>query len=153
MKLTNEYVIVARDASIDSSDQMVSIHKIIDNFTFGYRKEEYEKAVAQSAGQPLAFPVNYTVTSCWRADSKATKNFPFKIKIELLDPKGKALNENIQEAVIEKGKDRIRFNVNVQGFPVSEAGLYTYALAAIDDSGKEIATGEVPINVELRAEG
>ncbi|HVI60528.1 MAG TPA: hypothetical protein VM535_00010 [Candidatus Saccharimonadales bacterium] len=153
MKLTNEYVIIARDASIDSSDQMVSIHKIIDNFTFGYRKEEYEKAIAASGGKPLAFPINYTVTSSWRAASKAASNFPFKIQIKLIDPNGDVLNENVQEAVIEKGKNRIRFNVNVQGFPVSEAGVYHYDLAAIDDRGKELATGKSQVNVELRAEG
>jgi hypothetical protein len=152
MNLTNDYVIIAKDASVDANDQMVSINKIIDNLTFGFHKEEFDKAVASSQGKPLAFPIAYSITSSWRSDIKATKNFPFKLNVKLVDPDGVTLSENSQEAVMAEGNNTVRFNINVQGFPVTKPGVYKYILSAIDDQGKQLAKGASQINVDLKAE-
>lgn len=152
MNLTNDYVIISKDASVDANDQMVSINKIIDNLAFGFRKEEFDKAVASSQGKPLAFPIAYSVASSWRSNRKVTKNFPFRLNVKLIDPDGVTLNENSQEAVMAEGNNIVRFNINIQGFPVTKPGVYKYILSAIDDAGKELAKGVSQINVDLKAE-
>jgi hypothetical protein len=152
MKLFNEYVIVAKDASVDGNDQTLSIYKIVDNFGFGYRKEEYDAFVRSNPGQPLVFPISYAIVSSWKLERQTPSNIPFKINTKLIDPEGKVLNENSQEAVIAKGNDKVRFNVNVQGMPVTISGKYIYTLEAIDDKGKELATGNTRINIELKPE-
>jgi len=152
MNLTNDYIIIAKDASVDANDQMVSINKIIDNMTFGVRKEEFDKAVALSQGKPIALPIAYTIASSWRSDRNVAKSFPFKLNVKLMDPDGVTLNENSQEAMMAEGNNAVRFNINVQGFPVTKPGTYKYVLSAVDDQGKELAKGATQVNVDLKVE-
>lgn len=152
MQLQNEFIIISKDISTDANDSMVSIFKIIDTFTFGIKEEEYRQAAARDADGRVFFPVAYVMATSWRSQRPAVKDTPFTIDIELIDPDGIQLNDVIQEAMIAKGNDRVRFNINTQGIPVTKSGQYQFNVKALDTNGKLLSKGEAVIKVELKIE-
>lgn len=152
MQLQNEFVIISKDISSDANDSMESIFKIIDNFNFAIKADEYQKVSAQNADGRVVFPVAYVMATSWRSQQPAAKDTAFTISIELIDPAGVKLSEMIQEAMIAKGNDRIRFNINTQGMPVTKSGQYQFKVKAIDTAGKVLSTGDTVIKVELKIE-
>jgi hypothetical protein len=152
MKLTNEYLIIAKDASVDANDQTVTLYKIIDNFTFGYKQKEFDAMRKANPDQPIMFPVAHTIASSWKIERPAGTNVPFSIHTKLVDPEERTLSENSQEAFIAKDNDKVHFNINTQAMPVTLSGKYRYDVSAVDDSGKEMARGSILFNVILKAE-
>lgn len=152
MQLQNEFVIISKDISTDANDSMVSIFKIIDNFTFGIKEAEYKTASSQNADGRVVFPATYVMATSWRSPRRAEKDTPFTLNIELLDPDGVKLSDMIQEAMIAKGNDRVRFNINTQGIPVTKSGQYQFKVKALDTNGKLLSEGETVIKVDLKIE-
>lgn len=151
MLLTNDFVIIARDVTTDANDSMATIYKIIDNFIFDFRGEDFKKAFGVEVGtNPVLLPASYMLASSWSLDKITDKDYSFTVKASLHDSSDLLLTENSQEVTITKGMDRIRFNMGVQGLPVKESGRYTYKMQAVDSKGKTLASGSSFINVELK---
>lgn len=152
MKLVNEYLLLARDASVDANDQTVTLYKLIDNFTFGYKQQEFDSMQRANPGQPIVFPIPHTIASSWRVEGRPKGDTPFSLQTKLIDPDGETLSENAQEAVVPKGNEKVRFNINSPAMAVSGEGSYHYHVSAVDDNGNELATADVAFQVHLTPE-
>jgi hypothetical protein len=148
--IKNLYVIMARDITTDSTDNMSSIIKIIDRFTFNINKEELEKNEITLGVQQIGLPANYSVATSWVLEDKLQKETFFNFKINISDPDGKQLGPGPeQENVLPAGIDRINMNFNVQGMPVTKPGRYKVEAAMFSKEGKLLSSADYPFTVEF----
>jgi hypothetical protein len=150
MSVKNLYVIMARDITTDSTDNMSSIIKIIDKFSFNINKEDLEKNEITLGKQQIGLPASYSVGTSWVFDEKLDKETFFNFKINIKDPDGKPLGPGPeQENVLPAGIDRINMNFNVQGLPVTKQGQYTLEAEVFSKEGKLLSNGSYPFAVEF----
>lgn len=147
INLINNFVVIARDSTIDQTDQTVSIFKIIDQLSFTVKKAEFGEARAASQGKPISIPFSCVVCSSWALEDFADTDVELKIEYSIIDPEGGLVSSGMQEARISKGSDKLRFNMNIEGFAFNGNGKYTYLLKALDNSSKELASGETHLRV------
>lgn len=152
MHIINEYVMVVRDVSIDKNDGMVSLFKIIDNFSFGLKEESFKETFGESFSKTVALPAVYTIATSWRLEKKAEKDIPLSLQMSIISPDGTEMNKSFQEAVIAKGTDHLRFNINTQGLPVRGPGYYHIRVAVLGAGSKKIAEGTAVVSVDLNVE-
>lgn len=146
MQMTNEFIIIAKDVSTDSGDNMVSIIKMIDNFEFGVNSEIYQKLTDPDNEEIVNLPANYAIATSFRVEQKATKDIPFLVQITIFSPVGKKIGDFGQEIVLSEGNDRVRLNINSQGLPVMTDGRYKFKVEALDGS-RVLARGETFVNI------
>lgn len=152
MQISNDYLLLAKDASIDTKDNMVSIFKIMETMTFTFKKEEFKKVFNAEPGESaIAMPAEYAIVSAWRAPMILEKDFAFEVKTVLRGPDQKVLMEKTQAVIIQKSKDRIRLTISVRGLPVGKPGGYTYSQEATKN-GKLLDSRSYTLNVKLNVD-
>ena len=149
--LRNNFVVIARDASIDVNDNMVSIFKMIDQFSFGVKKSELE-TVMKNPGATANVPFSCVLCSSWSTDEIVENNLKLTLEYSIIDPEGNVVSTGSQGAEISKGGDTLRFNLNIEGFGYKGDGRYKYLLRTLDDKGKELATGFAYLRVSCLQE-
>lgn len=149
-KAKNLYVIMAREVSTDASDNMNSIIKIIDRFNFNINQDDLDKNEITLGKQELALPANYAVATSWIFDEKLDKDTQVTLKLNIVDPDGKALGEGpSQDYTPPEGINKINMNFNVQGLPVTKQGKYTLHAELLDKDGKSLGKSDYPFDVEF----
>lgn len=149
MQLSNDFVIISKDVSTDQMDSMVTIFKIIDNFQFTFRKQDFQQAFGVEPGKKVVLPATYSIATSWSLPEKVAKDVPFSLKVTITDPQDIEINSIIQEAAIPKGNDKMRFNLNTQGLAVTSSGRYTVTVEASDSNGEFLTKGQCFVNVTL----
>jgi hypothetical protein len=141
---------MAREVSTDASDNMNSIIKIIDKFSFNINKDDLEKNEITLGTQQLAMPANYSVATSWIFDEKLKTDTALTLKLNIADPDGKMLGEGpAQEHTLPVGIDKINMNFNVQGLPVTKEGKYKLYAELLDNTGKSLGKTYYPFDVEF----
>lgn len=141
---------MAREVSTDSSDNMNSIIKIIDKFSFNINQDDLDKNEIILGQSQLALPANYAVATSWIFDEKLKKETPLTLKLNIVDPDGKQLGEGpTQEHKLPAGVDKINMNFNVQGLPVTKEGKYQLHAELQDSTGKRLGQSAYPFDVEF----
>jgi hypothetical protein len=151
--IKNLYVIIARDISVDSTDQMNSIMKIIDKFTFGYQPEKLAEQGITLGEKTIVFPAKYSVATSWHFGDVLKQDTPLVFRIEVLDPKNKSFDGPSHEYIAPTGVDKVNINFNMEGMPVTVPGKYRLVARAQSKTGEEIAKSEYPFSVELTEAG
>lgn len=150
MQLFNDYVLIAKDFSIDQNDNMVSLFKLVDSFTFTFKEDEFKQAFKASPGEKnVLLPVTYIVATSWSSSEKVNKDLTYTITASFISPDGENLTSATQEVKLPKGSDRMRINFGVQGLPVKNSGKYKYMLEVKDAQGHSVQKGECFMNVVL----
>lgn len=147
MKIINDYVIVAKDVSVDSNDNTVSILKIVDNLEIATSSELCKQINAKN-GNIFNSPVQFVIATSFSSAEKANKDFVFEILIEILSPDNKILGKFTKEFNLNKNTDKARININIQGMSIVGSGKYTLKVAALDQ-GKIIAEGTTSLNINI----
>lgn len=151
--VTNLYVLLAREVTTDATDNMNSIIKIIEKFTFGIDQNALKQNNIQLGRQQINLPASYSVATSWLFDEKLKKDTFLTIKLSIINPNGKNLGGPEQEHLIPTGLNKINMNFNAQGLPVTNEGHYTLRAEALSKTGKLLAYGEYPFEVEFTQQG
>jgi hypothetical protein len=138
MQIYNDFVILARDVSIDSKDKMLSIFKIIDRFNYPLQPEDFKKFSDETKTKAVMLPAQYVMTSSWSLDKPAKKQLKAVLESKIIDPLGKELGSSRNDVVFAVGSDRVRLNGVVDGIPVTINGKYTVELSIKDTSTNKI---------------
>lgn len=150
MQVSNEFVLIAKDSTTDELDKMVSYFKLIDNFIFDFKEVEFKELFNAEIGEKsIIVPATYVVASSWRFDDKTSKDMTFTISASFVSPEDEVLTTAQQTINVPKGSDKMRVNFGVQGLPVKNSGRYFYNLEITGGSGKALAKGSCPLNVEI----
>lgn len=150
-KAKNLYVLVARDASTDANDNMNSITKIIEKFTFTAPEEDLKNRREQFPDSPILFPAHYMLATYWYLGEKLKEEHNLAVVFDIITDEGKNIGNQRQELTVPKGTDRLNVNVGVDGFPVDEQGIYSLR-AQLVDGEDVIAEGEFPLEVAIEAQ-
>lgn len=151
-QLFNDFVIIAKDASTDINDGMTTLYKLVDKFEFAVNNKFYEDISKKESDNKIVLPAAYTIATSWSLNEIAQQEIPFQVKISLISPSGKVINDIVQDALIAKGKDKLRLNINTNGIPVNESGRYIFRVSALDKNNKTLATRDCGLQVKIKIE-
>jgi len=145
----NIYLLLARDVSTDSNDNMNSIIKIIDKFNINVDKQDIEKQKLVWGESIIILPVSYAIASLWLLDKKSEQESTVKVKISIFDPKGKDLGGPEQSLKLPVGSDRVSLNFNNQGMPITKDGKY-FIKAQLRIADKIVGDADYPYEVDVK---
>jgi hypothetical protein len=139
-KLFNIFSIISRDASVDMVDNMLSIHKVIENFGFKLEKSEYQKFTEETVkkGNAATFPANFFLTSSWGFEEMPKKATICVLQVDVIDPSGKKIGELKNEGQVYPGNDKVNFAGKIDNLPVTGNGLYKMHLELKDQNEKNV---------------
>lgn len=145
MNASNNYVLLAKEIITDAADNMVSIIKIIEKFTFGIDPVQLRTMVGQ-----IVVPVAFSIGTSWQFQEPLQKDTLIIAKFSFIDPSGKNLGGQEKEHSIPKNFQKINVNFNHQGLPVTASGQYLLHVELLTVSGnKLVASADYPFEVEL----
>jgi len=139
--MKNVWSIICEKSSIDSQTNLLSLFNCIEEVKLEIDKNKMPKT------DKLVIPVSFQLISLWTIE-KYTKENMFEIKVELIDPKGKALSEFPNTLKSKKGDKRLRSITNIQGMQITEGGRYHYRISQKKGNQFEIAS-ETPLDINL----
>lgn len=152
MDIKNLYVLMARDISSDAVDNMTSIIKIIDIFTFNVNSKEVKEKGGELGKSALLLPTHYYVGTSWYFGKKLTKDTILNFKVTIISPEGSEHVGAPQESMLPKGIDRANMHLSFDAMPVTVSGKYTLQVDALSSTNKLLARGEYPFQVVLNDE-
>lgn len=149
MNARNLYVLIAREVSTDTADNMTSVYKIIEKFSSTLDKSELAGRGIKPGKTTLLVPANYSVATSWLFDKKSTKSSFIHLRLEVVDPRGKSLGGPEQEHMVPPDIDKVNLTFNTRGLPVTVAGKYQLRATLLSKNKETLATAEYPFEVEL----
>lgn len=152
LQLSNNYVILSRDASSDANDNMFSIFKIIDSINFNVAKEDaanFKAAHAKDPSNLMGVPVRYIMCTSWSTAKIVEKDIPVKLEYAISDPDGNVISTMLQEAVFPKANDVFRINIITEGIPYSQDGRYTILVKVLDSDSTVLCEASTRIRVSM----
>jgi hypothetical protein len=145
MDVSNNYVLLAKEITTDAADNMVSIIKIIEKFTFGIDPVQLRTMTGQ-----IVVPVGFAIGTSWQFNKPLQKDTLIIAKFRFIDPDGKDLGGEEKEHSISKNFQKINVNFNHQGLPITSSGQYSLHVELLTVSGNEVvASANYPFEVEL----
>ena len=146
MKVSNVFLLISRDVSVDSEDKMMSILKIIDRFN----SEVTTKSEKSAKPEAVIIPLKFAIVSSWMFEEKIKKPQNIEIRMDIVDNDGKSMGG--PTSLVEFPKDTLRFNLNfnVDGLKVTQSGGYVLNAKLLSPSKKVLATARYPFEVNLK---
>jgi len=109
-------------------------------------KLEIDKS-KMSKSDKVTIPANLQLVSFWLIDDFSKENTS-DIKLELIDPTGKILNEFFNTLKSKKGVKRLRSITNIKGIQITESGRYYYRISQKKGNKFEVVS-ETPLDINL----
>lgn len=142
MTIKHIWSILCKESIINQDDNVISLNGILEQLDSTLTPISEGKAP-----EKIALPLSYEIVSFWT--KKVDQEVNLSIKITLVDPKGKQLEEISNNALFPKESKRLRTRFKIQGFPVSENGIYLFRVSLKVEKEKEFTVvSEVPIEVK-----
>jgi len=139
--MKNIWSIICEKSSIDAQTNLLSLFNCIEEIQLTIDKDKMPKS------DKLVIPFNLQLISFWTIED-GTKDNSVEIKIDLIDPKGKVLNEFPVTLKAKKGEKRLRSITNIQGVQITEGGRYCYRILQKKGAKFEVAS-ETPLDINL----
>lgn len=139
--MKNIWSIICEKSSIDAQTNLLSLFNCVEEIQLTIDKEKMPKS------DKLVIPFSLKIISFWTIEDSSKDNLA-EIKIDLMDPKGKILNEFPVTLKAKKGEKRLRSITNIQGIQITEGGRYCYKILQKKGTKFEVAS-ETPLDINL----
>ncbi|OIO06652.1 hypothetical protein AUJ26_00080 [Candidatus Falkowbacteria bacterium CG1_02_37_21] len=139
--MKNIWSIICEKSSIDAQTNLLSLFNCVEEIQLTIDKDKMPKS------DKLVIPFNLQIISFWIIKDSSKDNLT-EIKIDLVDPKGKILNEFLVTLKAGKGEKRLRSITNIQGIQITEGGRYYYKVLQKKGAKFEVAS-ETPLDINL----
>jgi hypothetical protein len=150
MKMENEFVLLAKEASIAQEDNMLSLHKVIEEFNLEVNGPvPLDKFLTDMKDKGAGAPIAFSVSSSWLLDRKTSKIKDLEISYEIIKDGKVAYTEPKQKFSVPANTKRIRMNTNFISLPVIESGEY-FLKATVLDKSKILCEKSTLFNVNLK---
>jgi hypothetical protein len=141
-------LVACQRVSYDSQDQTVTLQNLLQGLTLTVSKEAPTGPVVglqriDEAGVAAGIPVTWTAFAMWKRE-EGDEGREFAQILELVKPSGALSMQHRMPFVMEKSLHRL--TVNVQNFPVDEAGDYELR-CSLESDGQRTVLAEYPIAV------
>ena len=134
--------IIAQKAMIEAQTNSLSLIGVLEEITVGINKN------LNNENSTINVPINYDVVSYLSRDKEGPNP---EMKIEIVNPAGKIVKSFEYIVDWEKGKQRMRAKVNINGFVVDGEGNYTFKIG-LKENGDYKTLAELPLLVRLSNE-
>lgn len=139
--MKNIWSIICEKSSIDAQTNLISLFNCVEEIQLTIDKEKMPKS------DKLVIPFSLQLISFWTIEDSSKDNLA-EIKIDLVDPSGKILNEFPVILKAKKGEKRLRSITNMQGIQITEGGRYYYKILQKRGAKFEVAS-ETPLEINL----
>jgi len=150
MKAFNDFILIAKDSSIDSSDKMMSIFKVIDKFEFKLPTEAYKPIKNKKDNEITILAIPYVIASAWRLNESVKKDFIAQIRLRLMDPNGMMIGSSLDDVTFNAGVKKIKFSGATTQLAYTINGSYYAEMTLINkNSGEELCTASAVYEIEI----
>lgn len=139
--MKNVWSIICNNSSIDSQTNLLSLFNCVEEMKLEIDKSKMPKS------DKIVIPVNLQLISLWIVDDFLKENTA-DIKLELIDPVGKVLNEFFNTLKSKNGDKRLRSITNIQGIQITESGRYYYRISQKKGDKFEMVS-ETPLDINI----
>ncbi len=151
MQGRNDFVILAKDISLDQLDSLLSIFKIVDKFNLNLTPEKAEEYKEETEGGVVSIANNYFVVTSWSFEQPLKKEIPIMLVTKVFSPKGEELATSEQESYLESGKDRFRLNIQMQSVITKGLGNHKLEVSILEkNTNKVLAQGMASYTVDIQ---
>lgn len=132
---------------IDQELNNLSLYNVIDQLNI--EKKLFKKA--KSDETELQILLQHEIVTVWRTKlNPELYEFPMsmQLKVKLIDPTAKILNESLITMVIDKPNRRFKFRIRFNGIKITTPGDYIYRIESLNpDSSNFELEKEIPLEV------
>lgn len=135
--------VLCQKSVIDSETNLISLIDCLEEFNLTI---DINKSDNQIPNKLPPLPINFQIVSYWLIDNTDKK---LKIKIELLDPDNKKINELNGNFELKEKFLRYRTRINFQGLPVTKGGRYLFKIYRVEENEILKEVSELPLDVKI----
>ncbi len=137
------WTILCQDSSIDIETNLLSLFNCLEELNLVLDKTKILE------NNTLVIPVDLQMVNFWLIQNPAQDNI-LEIKVELIDPDSKSINQFENKFNVKKGILRFRNRTKIQGLPVTKEGRYIFRVMQRDEKSKEyIIVSELPLDIKI----
>ena len=141
---------VCGSSSVDQNTNNMSLFNVFEEITINnIAAQVSQKQQNIEQGQPAGVLFPHEVITVW-SRINLEQETKAEMKVEFIDPSGKILSSVNPAIIFEKGKQRMRIILKINGLQVTKPGEYKYVISlktANDKSFKEVTA--LPIVVKM----
>ncbi|OGY40898.1 MAG: hypothetical protein A2Y82_03445 [Candidatus Buchananbacteria bacterium RBG_13_36_9] len=134
--------VLCQKSVIDSETNLISLMDCLEEFNLTIDINKGDNQIPNK----LTLPINFQIVSYWLIDNIDKK---LKIKIVLLDPDNKKINELNGDFELKEKFLRYRTRINIQGLPVTKGGRYLFKIYRIEENEILKEVSELPLDVKI----
>lgn len=112
--MQHHWSMLCQSSVIDIDSNLLSLYNCL---------EELNVNTPLKPGVPINLPISFEVVS-FLSDAQSKGERKLHLKAEMIDPKGKKINEFGGELFFKDGSKRLRSRLKIQGLALSEPGTY-----------------------------
>jgi hypothetical protein len=112
--MQHHWSVLCQSSVIDIDSNLLSLYDCL---------EELNVNTPLKPGQPINLPISFEVVS-FLSDDKLKTERKLELKAEMIDPKGKKINEFGGQLFFKDGSKRLRSRLKIQGLTLNEPGTY-----------------------------
>jgi len=143
--------ILCQESSIDANTNNVSLFKVLEEIKFELKIEELDKIKDNpkfDPTKPIILPFILQLVILWKNLSEEP-NLKFPVKILLTDPNKKNIQEISHNFEFQKGKERLRSVIKINGIPLTKSGEYVYSIFTKQNSDGFKEVGSIPLKITI----
>lgn len=135
--------IICQNYSVDSKTNLLSIFNCVEELKIEIKKDQMPKI------DPLVIPISFQMVSFWTIEDTNQKNV-LDIKLEIIDPNGKLLNNFNKSFDIANGTLRFRNIINIQNIKITKEGRYMIKVFSKENDKKGFrVVAELPLDIKI----
>ncbi|MBI2054214.1 MAG: hypothetical protein HYT36_02685 [Candidatus Staskawiczbacteria bacterium] len=135
--------ILCQNSSVDSKTNLLSIFNCVEELKIEIKKDQVSKT------DLLVIPISFQLISFWTIEDANQKNSLY-IKLEIIDPNEKLLNDFNKSFDIAEGTLRFRNIINIQNIKIAKEGRYMVKVFSKENDKKGFkAVAELPLDIKI----
>lgn len=153
-KIEHVWSVLCQSSAIDYETNELSLFKVVEEIgiQIEVKDEEGKKELEKLDSEGAVFPIALQLVSVWQQAEKLSEDSEvFKVRIDVIDPKGKKNGTFDYEFKIPASKIRMRNRVNFNSLKVTTSGRYVLKISLLNPKSQEFENvGNVPLDVTVK---
>ena len=148
MKIKHIWSILCKESVINTDDNNVSIHGVLEELSVSVAPKKGTKKLPEK----FALPIQYEIVSLWSKDKRA-ESIRAEIEYAFMSPNGDELLKTSQKIEIPGQVRRHRTRMKITGMPITKEGDYSFNISIKENGEKEFKpVSKIPLEVKIKLE-
>ena len=150
---THRFSLMCEKGIIDSGTNNISLINIMEELSVAIKKSDYQQLNGKDVDKEefVDIPFLFEIVSFWKNNGHKEK---LDVRIDLLAPSGKALNQFYPKFKFDSQNDKLRTTIKVDGVKINkESGVYNYVIHYRNrESEKYKIVATIPLVINFKVE-